>query len=206
MKLFFNNIQNIIIVVLIVIIIIMQQCSGPSFDFNLFGKKNKQSDAIEGTVITKIETKWDTLELEREVYVPKYITKVVTEHDTIPSDVDTLSILKEYYSKYAYTDTIDLDSFGNIVIKDTISKNTILARKVNPLLYIPTTIITRDSLINKNEFYYGVGLSANRQQFNYIGGELLFRSKTKKIIGLGAGINQNLQPVISARMMWKIGK
>jgi len=206
MKLFFNNIQNIIIVVLIVIIIIMQQCSGPSFDFNLFGKKNKQPNAVEGTVITKIETKWDTLELEKEVYVPKYITKVVTEHDTIPSDVDTLSILKEYYSKYAYTDTIDLDSFGNIVIKDTISKNTILARKVNPSLYIPTTIITRDSLINKHEFYYGFGLAANKEQFNYLGGELVYRSKRKKIVGLGLGINQNLQPVMSARFMWKFGK
>ena len=182
----------------------MQQCSGPSIDFNLFGKKNKQPDTAEGTVITKIVTKWDTISVDSLVYVPKYVTK--TEHDTIPADIDTLSILKDYYTKYFYSDIIDLDSLGTITIDDTISKNSIVWRKVKPSLYIPTTTITRDSLISKNEFYYGFGLAGNREQFNYIGGELLYRSKRKKIIGAGIGINQNLQPAISFRMMWKIGK
>jgi hypothetical protein len=194
-----KDIRNIIIIVLIIVIIILQQCSGDS-------NKTKNQPAEEGAVITKIETKWDTVELEKEVYVPQYFTKVITEHDTIPTDIDTLSILKDYYAKYAYSDTIDLDSFGNIVVKDTISKNKIISRKINPSLYIPTTIITRDSLISKNEFYYGFGLAANKQQFNYIGGELLWRSKRKRVIGVGLGINQNLQPVGSLRMMWKFGK
>jgi len=200
---FFNNIKNIIIMVLVVIIILMQQCSGPSIDFNLFGKKDTP---IEGTVITKIETKWDTVSVDSIVYVPKYLTKTITEHDTIPADIDTLSILKDYYTKYFYSDIIDLDSLGTITIDDTISKNSIVWRKVKPSLYIPTTTITRDSLISKNEFYYGFGLAGNREQFSYVGGELLYRSKRKKIIGAGIGINQNLQPNVSFRMMWKIGK
>ena len=181
----------------------MQQCSGPSIDFNLFGKKDTP---IEGTVITKIETKWDTVSVDSIVYVPKYLTKTITEHDTIPADIDTLSILKDYYTKYFYSDIIDLDSLGTITIDDTISKNSIVWRKVKPSLYIPTTTITRDSLISKNEFYYGFGLAGNREQFSYVGGELLYRSKRKKIIGAGIGINQNLQPNVSFRMMWKIGK
>jgi hypothetical protein len=200
---FFNNIKNIIIMVLVVIIILMQQCSGPSIDFNLFGKKDTP---IEGTVITKIETKWDTVSVDSIVYVPKYVTKTITEHDTVPADIDTLSILKDYYTKYFYSDIIDLDSLGTITIDDTISKNSIIWRKVKPSLYIPTTTITRDSLISKNEFYYGFGLAGNREQFSYVGGELLYRSKRKKIIGAGIGINQNLQPNVSFRMMWKIGK
>ena len=64
----------------------------------------------------------------------------------------------------------------------------------------------RDSLISKHEFYVGIGLAGNRTQFNYIGGELLFRSKRKKVYGIGLGLNQTLEPVISARMMWKLGK
>jgi hypothetical protein len=204
MNQFFNNIKNIIIVVLIIIIILPQQCSNPLMRFNLFGKK--KDTFIEGSVITKIETKWDTLTLEKEVYIPKWRIKIDTIHDTILNNIDTLSVLKDYYAKYFYSDTISLDSFGFITINDTLTRNTVIARQVIPILYIPTTTITRDSLISKNEFYYGIGISGNQEQFSYLGGELLYRSKTKKIIGLGLGINQNLQPVISTRFMWKFGK
>jgi predicted small secreted protein len=206
MKLFFNNIQNIIIVVLIIIIILQQQCSGPSTGLNLFNKNLKQPTPIEGTVITKIETKWDTIKIDSLVYIPKWRTHIITKYDTIPTNIDTLSILKDYYTKYFYTDTLDLDTLGNIVINDTISQNLITSRKIISNIYIPTTTIERDSLISKHEFYYGFGLAGNQTQFSYIGGELLWRSKQKKVIGAGLGINQNLQPIISFRMMWKIGK
>ena len=202
----FGNLKSIIIAVLIIIIILQQQCSSPFQPFNLnpFNKRIEQH--VEGTVITKIETKWDTIKIDSLIYVPKWRTHTITEYDTIPANIDTLSILKDYYTKYFYTDTLDLDTLGNIVINDTISQNLITSRKIIPNIYIPTTTIERDSLISKNEFYYGFGLAGNKTQFNYIGGELLWRSKRKKVIGAGLGINQNLQPVISARFMWKIGK
>ena len=206
MNQFFSNIKNIIIIVLIVMIILLKQCNGSLIDFNLFGNKNKQPDPIEGTVITKIETKWDTVKFDSLVYVPKWRVRVDTVHDTTLKYIDTLSILKDYYATYFYSDTLELDSIGNIIINDTISQNSIIFREINPNIYIPTTIIQRDSLISKNEFYYGFGLAGNQEQFNYIGGELLWRSKRKKVIGVGLGINQNLQPVGSLRLMWKIGK
>ena len=206
MKKLFNNIQLVIIVVLVIIIILQQQCSGPAAGLNLFNKNLPHTPAIEGSVITKIETKWDTVKIDSLIYIPKWKTRIVTEHDTIPADIDTLSILKDYYSKYFYTDTLDLDSLGNIVINDTISKNQIIFREINPNIYIPTTTIERDSLISKHEFYYGFGLAGNQNQFSYIGGELLWRSKRKKVIGLGVGINQNLQPVLTGRLFWKIGR
>ena len=204
MKKLFNNIQSVLIVVLIVVIILQRNCSGPSINLNI----PNNGTPIEGTVITKIETKWDTLTLDSLVYVPKWNTKIEyrTEYETIMQDIDTVSILKDYYSKYVYSDTVSLDSFGNIVINDTITENKIVFRKIKPNIYIPTTTITRDSLISKNEFYYGFGLAGNQEQFNYIGGELLFRSKKKKVLGVGVGLNNQLQPVVSARIMWKIGK
>jgi len=204
MNQFLGNIKSIIIVVLIVVIILLQQCSGPLLNLNPFG--NTSDTPVEGTVITNVETIWDTLTVDSLVYVPEYDTNIVTEYDTVPADIDTLAILRDYYSKYFYSDTIDLDTLGIITINDTVTRNSIIWRKINPTLYIPTTTITRDSLISKNEFYYGFGLAGNRQQFSYIGGELLYRSKRKKIIGAGLGLNQNLQPTISFRMMWKIGK
>ena len=202
----FGNLKSIIIAVLIIIIILQQQCSSPFQPFNLnpFNKRIEQH--VEGTVITKIETKWDTIKIDSLVYIPKWRTHIITKYDTIPTNIDTLSILKDYYTKYFYTDTLDLDTLGNIVINDTISQNLITSRKIIPNIYIPTTTIERDSLISKNEFYYGFGLAGNKTQFNYIGGELLFRSKRKKVYGIGLGLNQTLEPVISARMMWKLGK
>ena len=202
----FGNLKSIIIAVLIIIIILQQQCSSPFQPFNLnpFNKRIEQT--VEGTVITKIETKWDTVKIDSLVYIPKWKTKIETIHDTIPANIDTLDILKDYYTKYFYTDTLDLDSLGNIIIKDTISRNSIVFRQITPNLLLPTTTVTRDSLISKHEFYVGIGLAGNRTQFNYIGGELLFRSKHKKVYGIGLGLNQTLEPVISARMMWKLGK
>ena len=202
----FGNLKSIIIAVLIIIIILQQQCSSPFQPFNLnpFNKRIEQN--VEGTVITKIETKWDTVKIDSLVYIPKWKTKIETIHDTIPANIDTLDILKDYYTKYFYTDTLDLDSLGNIIIKDTISRNSIVFRQITPNLLLPTTTIERDSLISKHEFYVGIGLAGNRTQFNYIGGELLFRSKRKKVYGIGLGLNQTLEPVISARMMWKLGK
>jgi hypothetical protein len=34
----------------------------------------------------------------------------------------------------------------------------------------------------------------------------MYRNKKKQAYGLGVGINQNLQPVLSGRIYWKIGK
>ena len=192
MKKYLNSLQTVLILILVLVLLYLTQCS--------------KTDPVEPEVIVTIETKWDTVNVVQTEYVPKWRTKIVTEHDTIPADVDTMSILKDYYAKYYYTDTLDLDSLGNIIINDTISRNSIIFREINPNIYIPTTIIKRDSLISKNEFYYGFGLAGNQQQFSYIGGELFWRSKRKRVFGVGLGINQNLQPIGSLRLMWKIGK
>ena len=158
--------------------------------------------------ITTTETiiKWDTLKIDSLVYIPRWRTKVTTIHDTIPADVDTLSILKDYYSQYFYTDTLSLDSLGSIVINDTISKNTILFREIQPNVLIPTTTVTNTVFINKNEFYGGFGLQGRTDQLNYLGGELLWRNKKRNAYGFGLGVNQNFQPILSGRMYRKIGK
>src|SRR6056300_687855 len=95
--------QSMTIVILVIIILLMQQCNGSGI--SIFGRK---SNPIEPKIVTEIVTVWDTLEIEKEVYVPKWRTKVVKEYDTIevkvPQDVDTLSILRDYYTEYQYID------------------------------------------------------------------------------------------------------
>ena len=193
MKDHFKNIQTLLIVVLIVIIFLMRSCQGGG-------------DPIEPTVITKVEVKYDTIETIRETYVPKWKTKIVTEIDTFQAPIDTLSVLKDYYAKYFYSDTLQIDTVGYAIINDTISRNTILARDIRTNILIPTTTITKEIYLNNNEFYWGIGLQGRTDQLNYLGGELLYRSKKRNVYGFGLGVNQDFQPVLSGRMYWRIGK
>lgn len=169
------------------------------------GGKNR-TVITEPTTVTETVTKWDTLKIDSLVYVPRWRTKVTTVYDTIPTDIDTLSILKDYYAKYFYTDTLSLDSLGSIVINDTISRNSIIFREIQPNVLIPTTTVTNTVFVNNREFYVGFGLKGRTDQINYLGGELLYRTKSKQVYGVGVGVNQGFQPVLGFSMYWKLGK
>ena len=192
MKKYLGTIQSLLIVVLVIMVLFQSQCS--------------KKPIVEPEVIVTIETKWDTVEVVQTEYVPKWKTKLVVEYDTIPSDIDTMMILKDYYAKYSYTDTLTLDTLGFLVLNDTITMNSILSRSFVSNIKIPTTIITKEIYLNKREFYWGLGLQGQTDQLNYLGGELMYKNKQKNMLGLGLGVNQDLQPVLSGRIYWKIGK
>lgn len=197
MKVFFKNIQFLLIVVLVVLLLLQRSCSS-------------NQDIIEPTIITKVETKWDTITINKVEYVPKWIEKVVTvyENDTIiiNTPIDTLEVLKEYYAKNVYVDKIVLDSLGIVTITDTISQNKIFSRSIVSDILIPTTTITSDIYINNREFYWGLNIAGRSSQINYLGGGLLYKSKRKNIYGLGIGVNENFQPILSGSYYMKIGK
>ena len=192
MKKYIGSIQNLLIIILAAVLLYQSQCS--------------RKDPVEPEVIVTIETKWDTVNVTQTEYVPKWRTKVVTEHDTIPQDIDTMSILKDYYAKYHYTDTLTLDTLGYLVLNDTISQNSILSRSFTSDISIPTTTITKEIYLNKREFYWGMGVNGGTSQLDYVGGEFMFKNKQRNMYGIGVGVNQDLQPTISGRMYWKIGK
>ena len=135
MKDSFKNIQTLLIVVLVIIILFMRQCSGDDIP-------------IEPKVITKVETKWDTVNIVKEVYVPKWKTRIIKEIDSIlvNTPIDTLEVLKDYYAKNVFVDEISLDSLGIVTITDTIHKNVIWGRTVKSDILIPTTTITTRNL------------------------------------------------------------
>ena len=192
MKKYIGSIQNVLIIALALVLLYQSQCS--------------KKDPVEPEVIVTIETKWDTVNVTQTEYVPKWRTKVVTEHDTIPQDIDTMSILKDYYAKYHYTDTLTLDTLGYLVLNDTISKNSVLSRSFTSDISIPTTTIIKEIYLNKREFYWGMGVNGGTSQLDYVGGEFMFKNKQRNMYGIGVGVNQDLQPTISGRIYWKIGK
>lgn len=198
MKDWFKNIQTLLIVALAALLFFQRSCSSTS--------------SVEPQVITKVITKWDTLKVETKEYIPKYIRKTVVDIDTFQMPIDTISILKDYYAKYFYTDTIKVDSLGFIVINDTVTRNLISKRDVQSNIFIPTTTITNTIYLNKRELYGGVSVSGminpvyNESPIKYISGELLYKNKKKQIYGFGLGIDEDFLPIVSGRMYWKIGK
>jgi hypothetical protein len=191
LKNYFKNIQSLLIAVLVIIILIQRSCSGPV---------EPTERIIRDTIIEYV-----TIEKEYPVYVPqvKYVTKV--DIDTFSTPIDTAAILADYYAIRTYEDTQVLDSL-DLTITDTVSQNQILGRKIAYNFTYPRKTIKETIYINPREFYVGLGLTGDKTQINYLGGELMYRNKRKQAYGFGLGVNQDLQPVFTGRMYWKIGK
>lgn len=192
MKKYFSSIQSLLIVVLIVVILLMRNCSGPITQ-------------IKPQIIRDTIVEYTIIEKTYPIYTPKvkYITQV--DIDTFKTPVDTSAILSDYYSIKTYEDKQVLDSL-NLTIIDTISQNQILSRKIAYNFTYPRKTIRETIYLNKRELYLGVGVAGNQDQLQYLGGEMVFKNKKRQAYSLGVGVNENLVPVISARMYWKLGK
>jgi len=189
---YFKNIQSLLIVVLIVVIFLMRNCSGKGTP--------TEPQIIRDTIVESF-----IIEKTYPVYTPKvkYITQV--DIDTFSTPIDTSAILSDYYAIKTYEDKQVLDSL-NLTIIDTISQNQIKSRKISYTFTYPQTTIRETIILNKRELYFGIGATGNQDQLQYLGGEVVFRNKKRQAYGLGVGVDQNLVPVVSARMYWKLGK
>jgi hypothetical protein len=192
LKDFFKNIQTLLIVVLAAVLFLQRGCSS--------------TPPVEPEVITKVVTRWDTLKVTEKEYVPKYIRKTIVDIDTFQVPIDTVSILKDYYAKYFYTDTIKIDTLGTIIVNDTVTRNLISMRDVQSNIFIPTTTITNTVYLYKREFYGGISVGSTNQAVQNINAELLYINKKRQSYGFGVGLNPQWQPVYTVRMYWKIGK
>ena len=198
MKGYFKNIQTLLVVVLAALLFFQRGCSS--------------TPPVEPKVITEVVTKWDTVKVEQTEYVPQIIEKVVINIDTFSTPIDTVSVLKDYYAKYFYTDTIQLDTLGSIIVNDTITRNLISFRDVQSNIFIPTTTITNTTYLYKREFFGGISVGGminpvqNESPINYISGELMYVNKKRNVYGFGLGVDNDFLPIVSGRLYWKIGK
>ena len=187
------KLEHILILILGVVILWLTQC-------------RRSEPIVDEIVKTEVVTKWDTVEVAKTEYVPKIIEKVVVDIDTFTTPIDTVSVLEDYYAKYFYTDTIQIDTLGSVVINDTITRNLISFRDVQSNIFIPTTTITNTVYLNRREFYGGISVTGQPTQLDFINGELLYRGKKKNAYGIGVGINNELVPIYTFKVFWKIGK
>ena len=183
----------LIIAILVIVILLQKSCSGGS-----------KVTVPNNDTITTIDTVYHTVTKEVATYIPKYTTKIKYIHD-VTSTIDTVFVVNDYNSKYVYNDSLKNDTLS-LYINDIIFKNKLLSRNIKYTIKFPTVTINNTVIKNKNEFYTGVGLVGSNTGINYFGPEFLLRTKKKSVYGLGVGIDGNLQPNLSLRVYWKIGK
>jgi len=183
-----------IIIVILVVILLLQKCSG-----DIFKNPPPQNDTTKTT-----DTSYITITKEILKYIPKWKTKTEYIHDTTIV-IDTAYVLGDYYSTYFYQDSLVADSLY-VCMNDSINQNKIKSRNIKYKITIPVISNTLTIIKNKNEFYAGIGLVGSQNGINYFGPELLLRTKKKSVYGIGVGVDGNLNPNLSIRTFWKIGK
>ena len=216
--------KELLILLLVGIIFLMRGCGPDNGD--------KEIINIDGEDFELLKQETDTVFVEKEVqvtkYVPRYITKEVIKEVEIPVDVDSLAIIKDYFSRVTVTDTLNLDydfpkevtdslgqkppsSLGYGILTDVISQNRIESREIDWFFKIPTvynTTIVKE--LPKNEFYYGLGVGVDQTNgFGNLSVNGLLKTKKMNIYGLNIGLSNQAgeyKPFVGTSLYWKIGK
>jgi hypothetical protein len=206
------NFKNIAIAVLIIFVLLEW--------FNPGGVMPGKKVFIAGKAYEVIKHDIDTVDIVKTKVVTKkgediYHETIVEKEVIIPAVIDTMALLKDYYSKVLYKDTLVLpDSLGIVALNDTISQNKILGRTFNASVKqrtIKETTIVKE--LPKTKIFYGLEGGFNKADVvSSVGAGVLINTKKDKIYQLGLGVNNKttdgttgaFSPYIRGGVYWKI--
>ena len=203
MKNFLNSIdlKTLLIIGLIILLVFSRTCDGDD---------EKDTTTIDGKTYQTVKHTVDTVIVPKtqiEYRPGKTIYKETPVFVSMPREIDTMVILKNYYSKEIYKDTLKLkDNLGFITVIDTISENKIIGRTWNSKI---NEVIIKDTKIVKelpvNQLYIGAVAGFDRVNIvNYVGPTLVLKTKKDKLYSLGVGYGTNKQITIQGGIFWKI--
>ena len=196
--------RTILIIILLIILFMMRMCDGINRE-----KSNGDIVKINGDKYEVIKNRTDTLYITKDSVVYREgekIPVIVEVPRYIPTIVDTQEILRDYFSKKFYIDTLSLNNKSFVIVKDTISENKILSRIYESSI---TNTIIRDSIflkeLPKRQLYLGTQFGFNKEDIlSYGGVGLLYKDKSDNIYGLGGGTYTNGKPIVLGSIYWKI--
>jgi hypothetical protein len=149
------------------------------------------------------DTTIDTVYVPHNIIIEKPgndIPYVILDTVYLPSKIDTISVINDYFSKVVYTDTLDFNDFGNIVINDTLFKNRIHFRRVTSNLKEKIITINNTKTIIQEStslWLYGADYNINLRQ---IEPSLMWVRPNKFSYKIGAGYDIN-----NSRINYSIG-
>jgi hypothetical protein len=188
--------------------------------FNPGGVMPGKKVFIAGKAYEVIKHDIDTIDIVKTKVVTKkgediYHETIVEKQVVIPAVIDTMALLKDYYSKVLYKDTLILpDSLGIVALNDTISQNKILGRTFNASVKqrtIKETTIVKE--LPKTKLFYGLEGGFNKADFvSSVGAGVLINTKKDKIYQLGLGVtnqttdgtNGGFTPYVRGGVYWKL--
>jgi hypothetical protein len=196
-----------LLIVLLLAVVLFQTCGGNK------DSKKQEIIKVDGKKYELLKHEIDTQYITKEKTVYKQGEDIAVEvivHDTIPQNIDTTLILKDFFAKRVYNDTLKLDdSLGLVTILDTISENKILSRTWTAKVIqkeIKETIIVKD--LPKTQAYFGGNATFNRSDLlSGVGVGLLIKNKKDRIYQISTGLagqTTNLNPYLNFGMYWKI--
>ena len=196
-----------IIIVALALIIFMQRSCNPATPIP---NTNTPSVTINGQKFDvqkhDIDTQWVPTP-PQIVYRPgKVIHKDSIIYVEIPPCDDTMAMLKDYFAKKIYSDTLKLnDSLGFIAVRDTINQNSILNRKwythINKMVISDTIYLSPAA---RTQWYIGGLIGAHKPNTTMVGASILIKNKKDQLYGVNAGYTSNLNLFVQGTMLWKI--
>jgi len=197
------DLKTLLIVGLIALLVFTRGCSDK--DITKGG-----TTVVNGKTYQNITQVIDTIYVptKQTVYKPgKTIYKETPVFVAMPREVDTVAILKDFYCKEVYKDTLKLnDGLGYVSVIDTVSQNNIIGRvwnsQVNKIIVKDTKIVKKAPV---NQLYIGAVGGFDRVNIvNYVGPTLVFKTKKDKLYSLGIGYGTNKQISLQGGIFWKI--
>lgn len=194
------NLSYMIIVGLVVLIFLQRSCGGP----NVPGESP--------IVVTKIDTVWKTID---KIVTVKTVVKEIIYRDSpiIPSnDIDTckkqvIDLSRDYFALKIYSDTLQVDSYGTVVVLDTITENSIFSRMYIMDLKIPE-VTKKETITNppvKNrQLYVGGNLYGQKDNLDFISPGILYKDKKDRIFMLNVGMTFDGYIMYGVGTYWKI--
>ena len=125
------------------------------------------------------------------VYTPIYKTDTLETFEYITKNVDTAEILKRFYQKNYYSDTLSLVR-GKIVIQDTVTRNMITYRRLQS--FGTDTMIVKAVTLQQPKriaLYFGASVIGSRKDpFHMAGIDLSLKGKNDKMYSIGANVDR----------------
>lgn len=197
-------IKNIISIVIVVFLI-------SSLSYVWIQKENKEKELIvvNGKVYELLSKEVEVVEVEKIVTQFKegktiYVEVEVPVEVFIPTEIDTMEVLQDYYSTRVYSDTLRVENLGYVTIVDTISQNKIIGRsfKANLLERTITETITVKEL-PRLQIWTGITASNSMQ----LGATIGVTTKRRTHLGLDVGVHLDdvlISPYVGVRYLWQI--
>jgi hypothetical protein len=225
MNLFKKFDLKVILIIALGAVILFKQCGGTKKeDVEIVKVDGKDYELLKHTIDTVYEEKI----VEVPKYVPQYIETLVEVPVEIPANIDSLEVIKKYYSSYKVTDTLHLKykfdekltdsdgkkpnaSLGYGIVTDVISQNAIQSRDIVWNYKIPTIYDTKIvKELPKTQLYWGLNSGFNATDVvSNVNTSLILKTKKDKMFQLGVGAQNNsntqkLSPYVSGGVYWKI--